>query len=104
MLLEAAGELGIDLTRSFMVGDRNSDVEAGRAAGCATVLIDLGYSVFRRKPAPDLIRGGRRFAAENASNATSIEPAPASPDYVVGSLAEAADVIIAATPTAQGAP
>ena len=33
MILEVARELGIHLTRSFMVGDRSSDVEAGRAAG-----------------------------------------------------------------------
>ncbi len=39
MLVEAAGELGLALDQSFMVGDRASDVEAGRAAGCRTVLI-----------------------------------------------------------------
>ena len=30
----AAAELGIDLAESYMVGDRLSDIEAGRAAGC----------------------------------------------------------------------
>lgn len=44
MLLEAATELGIALGRSYMVGDRWSDVEAGRAAGCYTVKIERGYS------------------------------------------------------------
>jgi D-glycero-D-manno-heptose 1,7-bisphosphate phosphatase len=44
MLLAAAAELNIDLSHSFMVGDRASDVEAGRAAGCTTVFIDLGYT------------------------------------------------------------
>ena len=43
MLLEAAGELGIDLARSFMVGDRWRDIDAGRAAGCRTILIGDGY-------------------------------------------------------------
>jgi len=43
MLLEAADRFGVDLSRSFMVGDRWRDVEAGRRAGCASVLIDLGY-------------------------------------------------------------
>jgi D-glycero-D-manno-heptose 1,7-bisphosphate phosphatase len=38
MLLQASEEFGVDLTSSFMVGDRASDVEAGRAAGCRTVL------------------------------------------------------------------
>lgn len=33
-----------DLPRSFMVGDRWRDVEAGRNAGCKTVLIDRGYA------------------------------------------------------------
>jgi D-glycero-D-manno-heptose 1,7-bisphosphate phosphatase len=39
MLLEAALELDIDLEKSFMVGDRGSDIEAGKRAGCKTVLI-----------------------------------------------------------------
>jgi len=34
------------------------------------------YSIFRRKPAPDLIRGVQRFAAENASNAGNLEHDP----------------------------
>lgn len=42
MLLEAAKERGIDLASSFMVGDRHSDIEAGIAAGCRTVLIGEG--------------------------------------------------------------
>jgi D-glycero-D-manno-heptose 1,7-bisphosphate phosphatase len=44
LLLRAAGTYGIDLPRSFMVGDRWSDIEAGRAAGCRTFLIDMPYS------------------------------------------------------------
>jgi D-glycero-D-manno-heptose 1,7-bisphosphate phosphatase len=44
LLLDAANDLGLDLTRSFMVGDRWRDVEAGRRAGCRTVYIDRGYS------------------------------------------------------------
>jgi D-glycero-D-manno-heptose 1,7-bisphosphate phosphatase len=51
MLIEAARELQIDLTRSYMVGDRASDVEAGEAAGCRTVFIDLDYRE-RKPPAP----------------------------------------------------
>lgn len=39
MLVQAAGRLAIDLSRSYMVGDRWSDVEAGRAAGCRTILV-----------------------------------------------------------------
>ncbi|QDV36269.1 D-glycero-alpha-D-manno-heptose-1,7-bisphosphate 7-phosphatase [Tautonia plasticadhaerens] len=42
MLLEAARAMGIDLGRSWLVGDILDDVEAGRLAGCRTVLIDNG--------------------------------------------------------------
>jgi D-glycero-D-manno-heptose 1,7-bisphosphate phosphatase len=45
LLLEAAGRWGLDLPRSFMVGDRWSDVLAGQAAGCrAAVLVETPYS------------------------------------------------------------
>lgn len=40
----AATRWSIDVRRSFMVGDRSSDIEAGRAAGCFTVLIERSYS------------------------------------------------------------
>ena len=43
MLLTAAQEWSVDLTTSFMVGDRWRDIEAGRQAGCTTVLIDYNY-------------------------------------------------------------
>jgi D-glycero-D-manno-heptose 1,7-bisphosphate phosphatase len=43
MLLAAAGESGIDLAASYMVGDRWRDVEAGRAAGCTPIFVDRGY-------------------------------------------------------------
>jgi D-glycero-D-manno-heptose 1,7-bisphosphate phosphatase len=66
MILEAAAELGID---------RKGDVDAGRAAGCATVFIDLGYA----------------------------EAAPDGPDHVVHSIAEATDVIIETSPAVQEA-
>jgi D-glycero-D-manno-heptose 1,7-bisphosphate phosphatase len=56
MLTAAAGRLNIDLRRSFMVGDRWRDVEAGQLAGCRTVFVDRGYA--ERKPeAPDLVVG-----------------------------------------------
>jgi D-glycero-D-manno-heptose 1,7-bisphosphate phosphatase len=43
MILRAREKLGLDLARSFMVGDRWRDIEAGRRAGCCTVLIGDGY-------------------------------------------------------------
>jgi len=39
MLLKAAEELDIDLTRSFMVGDRAGDIEAGLNAGVKSILL-----------------------------------------------------------------
>jgi D-glycero-D-manno-heptose 1,7-bisphosphate phosphatase len=65
MLLEAARRLTIDLQRSYMVGDRWSDIEAGRAAGCYTILINRHYKL-------------ERFSR---------------PDSMVRSLTEAADLI-----------
>jgi D-glycero-D-manno-heptose 1,7-bisphosphate phosphatase len=38
MLLAAARQLGLDLSRSWLIGDAARDVDAGRAAGCRTVL------------------------------------------------------------------
>jgi D-glycero-D-manno-heptose 1,7-bisphosphate phosphatase len=43
MLFDAAERLQLNLTRSFMVGDRWRDIAAGRAAGCSTILIGDGY-------------------------------------------------------------
>jgi len=42
-ILEAAKLWDIDLKRSFIVGDRWRDIEAGQAAGVKTVFIDYGY-------------------------------------------------------------
>ena len=39
MLLQAAKDYNIDLTQSYMIGDSESDMEAGRAAGCMFVQI-----------------------------------------------------------------
>jgi D-glycero-D-manno-heptose 1,7-bisphosphate phosphatase len=44
MLTEAAATHALDLRRSFMVGDRWSDIVAGQAAGCTTLLLDMPYS------------------------------------------------------------
>ena len=57
----------VDYAGSVMVGDRWRDIEAGRRAGCATVLVDHGYR----------------------------EALPHEPDVRVGSLAEAAAWILA---------
>jgi D-glycero-D-manno-heptose 1,7-bisphosphate phosphatase len=66
MLLEAAEQYGIDLKRSYIVGDRWRDVGAGRAAGTLTIFLDYGYE----------------------------EQRPENPDATVHSLSEAAALII----------
>ena len=71
MLFNAARKFQIDLERSIMVGDRASDIAAGRSAGCETIFIDLDY-------VSDL--------------------KPESPDHIVRSIADAADVILGTTP------
>lgn len=40
MLLKATEDLNIDLSQSYMVGDSESDIKAGKAAGCKTVLLN----------------------------------------------------------------
>ena len=54
LLLEAARERGIDLAQSVMVGDRWRDIEAGRAAGCRTILMRAQYDE-RPAEAPDAV-------------------------------------------------
>ncbi len=43
MLQRAAEEHGLDLARSWMVGDKDIDLEAGRRAGCQVALVRTGY-------------------------------------------------------------
>jgi D-glycero-D-manno-heptose 1,7-bisphosphate phosphatase len=43
LLLRAAAEMNLDLSRSVMIGDKPSDVAAGQAAGVSTVLVLTGY-------------------------------------------------------------
>ena len=57
MLLEAARTLGLDLDRSWMIGDTDGDVGAGQAVGCATALIEYAGSAHKRagNPAADIV-------------------------------------------------
>jgi D-glycero-D-manno-heptose 1,7-bisphosphate phosphatase len=45
LLERAARDHGIDLRRSFVVGDRTNDVDAGRAVHAQSVLVRTGYGV-----------------------------------------------------------
>jgi D-glycero-D-manno-heptose 1,7-bisphosphate phosphatase len=69
LLFEASEEMDINLKESFMVGDRWSDIVAGRSAGCFTIFINRGYAEPLREP----------------------------PDATVASLADAAKLILSKT-------
>ncbi|MFQ5460881.1 MAG: D-glycero-alpha-D-manno-heptose-1,7-bisphosphate 7-phosphatase, partial [Anaerolineae bacterium] len=57
LLFRAAAELGLSLHRSWMVGDRVTDARAGWAAGCRSVLVDIGdESVAAGSPLPLVAR------------------------------------------------
>ena len=64
MLRHAAIELNIDLSQSWMVGDRWRDIDCGYAAGCKTIFIDRGYAE-ELKQKPD-------FSARNLAEAVDI--------------------------------
>jgi len=49
MLLRGRDAFGLDLSRSFMIGDRCADLEAGRRAGCRTGLVLTGYGMTARE-------------------------------------------------------
>jgi histidinol-phosphate phosphatase family protein len=96
LLRQAARAQAIDLTRSWMIGDMLDDVEAGRRAGCRSVLLDVGSETeWRLSPlrtpherATNLLEAARaivasdlqadREAAAAAAQAHAAEPPPAS--------------------------
>lgn len=63
LLLRGAEKYGIDLSRSFMVGDRWRDIEAGANAGCATVWIDFSYRERHSSVEPSATVNSLRAAA-----------------------------------------
>jgi D-glycero-D-manno-heptose 1,7-bisphosphate phosphatase len=75
---DAAREFGVDLSQSFMIGDRPSDIQAGKNAGCKTILVLTGV-------------GKETRAARDVQ-----------PDFVADDIASAADWILAST-TSRGA-
>ncbi len=60
MLHTAATRLGLDLARSWMVGDRWRDVDCGHTAGCRTIFLDYGYDE-KLRAQPDFVV--KNFAA-----------------------------------------
>jgi D-glycero-D-manno-heptose 1,7-bisphosphate phosphatase len=55
LLVDGATAWNIDLTQSVMVGDRWRDVEAGRRAGCAVVLVEHNYAEKSANTGVDLV-------------------------------------------------
>ncbi len=76
MIRRAAEEHGLDLAASFLVGDRMTDILAGAAAGCRTVLVACG-----RHDAPPIV------------TVDPIDPA-CRPDHTCFNLEEAAEWIL----------
>ncbi|MGQ9889303.1 MAG: D-glycero-beta-D-manno-heptose 1,7-bisphosphate 7-phosphatase [Aggregatilineales bacterium] len=71
MLLRAQREYGVDLTRSFMVGDAWTDVEAGLSVGARSILVMTGRG--QRQFAQTWTRSPARFgAACDLADATSM--------------------------------
>ena len=73
LLIAAAREQGVDLDESWMVGDILDDVEAGRRAGCRTVLVDAGNETewnLNEQRRPHLMVRGLAEAAEAICGAT----------------------------------
>ncbi|GEM_PF-323939 len=71
MLWRAASEMGLDLEHSIMVGDHLTDVLAGHAAGCASILVTTG--------------GGKAELARLISTSTGPDD-PSRPDVVAENL------------------
>lgn len=64
MVLEAQRDHRLDLTRSFMLGDKKSDIDCGRGAGLQTVLVRTGYGSRENDCTPDFIAADVPAAAE----------------------------------------
>jgi D-glycero-D-manno-heptose 1,7-bisphosphate phosphatase len=63
MLLAAARDHGLDLARSWMVGDTVSDMLAGRNAGCRSLLVATGYGAKVPPEAPGITARAPDLAA-----------------------------------------
>lgn len=78
LLQRAATERGLDLARSWLIGDILDDVEAGRRAGCRTVLLDVGSETeWRPGPwrVPDAVAASLPEAAARIAGLPAEAPA-----------------------------
>ena len=70
MLTRSAAALGVDLSRSLMVGDRLGDLQAGASAGCQSALVRTGYG---ESVSLDFEPQSLRFRGAFASLADAVE-------------------------------
>lgn len=88
MLMDAARKLDVDLSRSWMVGDKLADVEAGAAAGCRTALVLTGYGKKELAKAgwrgvkPDLVEESLSSFARNPIILKDILAMPVKPELL----------------------
>ena len=64
LILQARDRYELDLQRSFLIGDRWRDIDAGARAGCTTILIDCGYTERAPSSSPTVIVKSLREAAQ----------------------------------------
>lgn len=64
MILQAKRERGVDLSRSFFIGDKEIDVECGRNAGVRTIRVQTGFQHDTKCSTADWIAGDFAAAAE----------------------------------------
>ncbi|MEO9477542.1 MAG: HAD-IIIA family hydrolase [Cyclobacteriaceae bacterium] len=55
MILQGAEDFNIDLSQSYMIGDRESDILAGKNAGCKTIAVRTGHGYKKATVEPDYI-------------------------------------------------
>lgn len=68
MVDKARADFHVDMGRSFMVGDRSSDIRLGDNAGLKTILLESGYGTSRMEE-------------------------PVLPDYILGDLRDVVDLL-----------
>jgi D-glycero-D-manno-heptose 1,7-bisphosphate phosphatase len=77
MLLHAAEALGINLSESYLIGDRWRDVDCAHAAGCRAIFIDHGYAEQLHQPADVTVRTFADAVSAILSTAKTISCIPA---------------------------
>lgn len=78
MLLQAARDLDLDLASSWMIGDQDRDIVAGRAAGCRTVLLGVNPQVIEQSK-PTTAVESFKAAVETIVRHTPPQPPPPPP-------------------------